>query len=193
LQLGLGAGALTRYCLSRCKGSQVTVVEIASEVIETAHDWFHLPRREPRLKVVHASALEFLAKPQEGRRYSVLQVDLYDMHARGPVLDSLEFYRACRGVMTEPGICVVNLFGEHATFAPNLSRISRAFDGRTLTLPPTPEGNQIVFAFNGPALEVPWQSLIERAARMKQDYELPAQKWVLSFRAQMAGATQFSI
>jgi spermidine synthase len=169
------------------------VVEIGDEVIETAHDWFALPRDAPRLRTVHADARDFLERPAEQGRYGVVQVDLYDMHARGPVLDSLAFYRACRKALADPGVCVVNLFGEHETFAPNIDRIARAFDGRILALPPTEEGNRIVFAFSGPTLSVDWQSLLERAALLQSVFELRAAPWVRDIRRMFCDAAVFSV
>jgi len=119
LQLGLGAGALTRFSLRHCPVSEVTAVELSEEVIETARQWFALPRSHPRLRVVRSDAQEFVERPAAHGRYGVIQVDLYDMHARGPVIESLRFYRACREALAEPGVCVVNLFGEHASFERN--------------------------------------------------------------------------
>ncbi|MCL4747089.1 MAG: spermidine synthase, partial [Burkholderiaceae bacterium] len=101
LQLGLGAGALTRYTRARVPGAQVTVVECSADVIATARHWFALPREGRMLRVVHADAAEFLAQQRnalgkgegEGEGYAVVQVDLYDTRARGPVLESVAFYR----------------------------------------------------------------------------------------------------
>jgi len=193
LQLGLGAGSLTRYSLARLPDSRVTVVEIGAEVIETAHDWFALPRDQARLEIVQADAGDFLEHCAEHGQYGVVQVDLYDMHARGPVLDSLAFYRACRKVLAEPGICVINLFGEHETFAPNLDRIARAFDERMFAMPPTAEGNRIVFAFNGPMLSVPWQTLLQREAVLQRDYQLRSGPWIRDIRKAFGDAGVFSI
>ena len=193
LQLGLGAGSLTRFSLARLPDSRVTVVEVGAEVIETAHDWFALPREEARLTIVHADAGDFLGRAAEHKRYGVVQVDLYDMHARGPVLDSLGFYRACRKALADPGICVINLFGEHDTFAPNLDRISRAFDGRMFALPATEEGNRIVFAFNGPMLSVHWQALREREAVLQRDYQLRSELCIRDIRRAFGDAGVFSI
>ncbi len=130
LQLGLGAGALTRFSLAHCPGSRVTAVDCSREVIDTARDWFALPVEDPRLRIVRGDARDFVERREEAGGYGVIQVDLYDMFARGPAIDSLRFYRACRAALAEPGICVINLFGAHESFAPNLRRIERAFDGQ---------------------------------------------------------------
>ena len=188
LQLGLGAGALTRFSLANLHGSAVTTVECSAEVIDTARQWFALPREGPRLRVVHADAGEFLTRiAGSGSEYGVIQVDLYDMHARGPVLDSVSFYRDCRAALAPAGVCVVNLFGRHASYARNLARIGRAFDGRVLALPPTAAGNVVAFAFSGPPLAVGWRELRARASTLRNRYGLDAPSWVRALRAGCSG------
>lgn len=188
LQLGLGAGALTRFSLANLHGSTVTAVECSAEVIDTARQWFALPREGPRLRVVHADAGEFLARNAgDSDRYGVIQVDLYDMHARGPVLDSVSFYRDCRAALAPAGVCVVNLFGRHGSYARNLARIGRAFQGRVLALPPTAAGNVVAFAFSGPPLSVGWRELRARASTLRNRYGLDAPSWVRALRAARPG------
>jgi spermidine synthase len=188
LQLGLGAGSLARFCLRHLPATEVTAVDISQEVIDTARHWFALPRDEPRLRLVRSDAQAFAERPAQRGRYGVVQVDLYDMFARGPVLDSVRFYSACRDLLAEPGICVINLFGEHRSFEPNLRRIARAFEGRVLALPPIAAGNRVVFAFRGPRLRVDWARLDARALQLRRDYGLPAQPWAQALRDAAAGA-----
>ncbi len=192
LQLGLGAGSLTRFCLAHCPASQVTAVECSREVIDTARDWFALPEGDPRLGIVRCDAQSFVERPEEAGAYGVIQVDLYDMFARGPAVDSLRFYRACRAALAEPGICVINLFGVHESFAPNLRRIERAFHGRVLALPPIAAGNRVVFAFRGAPLEVTWKRLDARASDLKRRHKLAARQWVRELR-ELSGAAVCSV
>ncbi len=199
LQLGLGAGALTRFTRARVPEAQVTVVERSAEVIATARHWFALPREGRLLRVVHADAGKFLesvasatgegAGAGRGGRYAVVQVDLYDMHARGPVLDSVAFYRDCRAVLAPAGIVVVNLFGRHSSFAPNLGRIGRAFDGRVLAMPPTDAGNVVAFAFSGPPIAISWRALRARARELRDRLGLDAPGWVAALREGRQGKT----
>jgi spermidine synthase len=183
LQLGLGAGALTRFVHARMPRTAITVVEHSAEVIATARQWFALPPDGARLRVVRADALAFTERRAERGRYGVIQVDLYDMHARGPTIDSTRFYRACRDALAEPGVCVFNLFGEHPTFEPSLERIRRAFDGRVKVLQPTEAGNRVAFAFRGPPLSVRWPLLRARAGLLHARFGLPAAEWVRELRA----------
>ena len=182
LQLGLGAGSLTRFSLAHCPSSRITAVDCSQEVIDTARDWFALPVEDPRLRIVRSDARDFVERREEAGGYGVIQVDLYDMFARGPAIDSLGFYRACRAALGEPGVCVINLFGVHESFAPNLRRIERAFHGRVLALAPIAAGNRVVFAFRGPQLGAAWKQLDARARELQRRHKLGARDWVRELR-----------
>ncbi len=193
LQLGLGAGSLARFTRKYCPQTRITAVEISSDVIDVACDWFALPRFDRELQLVRADAFEFLKRPASRQAFGIVQVDLYDMDALGPTLDTARFYRACRDALREPGICVINLFGEHHTFEPNIRRIEKAFDGRVLVLPAIPEGNRVVFAFSGPQLRVGWEQLTQRGLVLRQKFGLEADQWVRQIRGISGKGTEFAI
>ncbi|GMV01570.1 MAG: spermidine synthase [Burkholderiaceae bacterium] len=183
LQLGLGAAALTKYCWRRFPGSAVTAVERSPAVIASARRDFALPADDARLRVVCADAGEFVARASGRGRYGVVQVDLYDRQARGPVIDSLAFYRRCRSVLATSGVLVVNLFGEHDSYLRSTERIGEAFGGRLLALPPVPAGNVVLLAFKGPPMQVDWQ-VLRRRARELDRVGLPARAWFEALRGQ---------
>jgi len=110
-------------------------------------------------------------------------VDLYDATARGPVLDTTAFYRACRRVLKTPGVMTINLFGDHESFPKNIVRICDAFDNRVLVFPEVHDGNIIAMAFNGPAIDVSWETLEARADVVEAATKLPARDWVKKLRA----------
>ncbi|HVL56453.1 MAG TPA: methyltransferase [Burkholderiaceae bacterium] len=183
LQLGLGAGALTKFCHRQLPATDVTVVELQPAVIACARQWFAVPPDDERLQIVHGDAGRFLQRPRNRGRFGVVQVDLYDREARGPALDSPEFYRDCAAAIAEPGMLVVNLFGEAASFPVNRRRIEREFDGRVLALPPVEAGNLILLAFRGPPLAVTRHQLFERALEVERRWRLPARGWVKALGA----------
>jgi spermidine synthase len=187
LQLGLGAGSLTKFCHRHCRGSEVTVVEVSRVVIEAAHRWFNLPQPDQRLDVVRADAGIYVARPRVKGRFGVVQVDLYDQDAAGPVLDSEDFYRHCHEALAAPGVLTVNLFGRHASFRRSLERIRGVFD-QVITLAPRDEGNLVVLALKGPPVRVDRRELFERADLIKARYGLPARGWAKTIRASLATA-----
>jgi spermidine synthase len=189
LQLGLGAGALTRWCWRRLPDTGVDVVEASAGVIRLTRSQFALPADDARLAVHHADAARFVAEAAAGgasHRWGVIQADLYDAEARGPVCDSLAFYRDCRALLDPAGgVRVGDRFGEHASYAKNIARIRRAFEGRVLEMPPVRAGNVVVLAFAGPPLAVSAGGLSARAVAVERRWRLPATGWA---RALLDGA-----
>lgn len=186
VQLGLGAGALTRFCHARLPESSLTVVECSAQVVAAVQRYFKLPREGVRLRIVLDDAGQFV-QFAGADSCDVLQVDLYDQDARGPVLDSDAFYGACARILGPAGVMTVNLFGDGHRFARSLSRIGAAFGGRVIDLPPTEAGNVVVLAFKGPAIDVAWPALEARAAVLERTLGLEASAWVAAFKRK-AGA-----
>jgi len=186
LQLGLGAAALTKWCWRSLPQSEVVAVESSAAVIAACRQFFVLPEDDDRLQVVQADAGDYVASPQARGRFGVVQVDLYDRDAAGPVLDSTAFYRDCRRAIGEPGMLVVNLFGGgHASFEVNRRRIAEVFDDRVLVLPPVEAGNLVVLAFAGPPLRVDAGMLFARADEVERRWRLPARGWAKALREQV--------
>jgi spermidine synthase len=181
VQLGLGAGALAKYCWRELPQATVTVVEISEAVVATATQWFKLPQ-DDRLEVVVQDAREFISHPRRRRSADWLQVDLYDAAARGPVYGDEGFYAACRAALKSPGIAAFNLFGRR--FEHDFAPIARAFDDRAVVLPEADAGNRVVLAFTGPPLDVPFADLMQRARAIETRFRLPARKWIVGIRSE---------
>ena len=182
VQLGLGAGAITRFCHQVLRMQRVTAVELNSAVIAACRQGFRLPADDARLTVVAQDAADWVADDANLQTAQVLSVDLYDHEAAAPVLDSQAFYAACRGTLAHGGVMTVNLFGRAASFEASAARIAAAFGrDQVWSLRPTREGNTVVVAARGvvvPGREV----LAARAATIEQRYGLPARKWLRMVR-----------
>jgi len=182
VQLGLGAGALTRFTRNRLPQAHTTVVEASTRVIETCRRWFRLPANDSRLQVLHDDAERFLASAERGV-FNVIQCDLYDAQARGPVVDSIAFYRQCFAALDDPGVLVVNLFGSsRPAYERSAARIAQAFEGRVLDMPQTLAGNIVLLAFRGPAFAMRWTALEARARVLEASTGLDASHWVRGLR-----------
>ncbi len=180
LQLGLGAAALTRYCHRQMPESRVTVVEIDPDVVRVAQDWFALPESDDRLQIEMGDAARYVARRELAGRYGVIQVDLYDGDAAGPVHDSERFYQHCHRLLAEPGVLVVNLFGRHASFDTSAERV-RALFGQTAVLEATEAGNQILFGFKGPPISFDRRELMARGRLVRSRYGLAVTRWASAF------------
>jgi spermidine synthase len=146
VQLGLGAGSLTKYCYRQFPQARVTAVEINPAVVMCCRQFFKLPPDDDRLNVVVQDAGAWVSVPKNRKSCDVLQVDLYDALARGPVLDSVEFYSACRGALVKGGVMTVNVFGNGSGFEESYNAIAQAFEGQCHALPQVDAGNRIVVA-----------------------------------------------
>lgn len=178
LQLGLGAGALTKWCWKHLAQSQVTVIERDASVVAACRQYFRLPADDARLQVHVADARTAVRQTPWAGAFGVVQIDLYDAAADGPVLDSLAFYQDCRRLLESTGILVVNLFGRgHASSARSIDRLHRVFDDRVLLLPQTPAGNRVVLAFQGGVMNPAPGQVAARAAWLDRRYDLGAQRW----------------
>jgi spermidine synthase len=181
LQLGLGAGAITRFTHKALR-MPTTVVEINPQVVEVNRNWFHLPAE---VEVVLMDAGRWLRERAEPQSVQLLHVDLYDRDAAAPVLDDEAFYADCRAVLADGGVMSVNLFGRDASFECSAARIAAVFGAdQVWSLRPTREGNTVVVA--GKDLQVPdREGLLQRAATIESRYGsfgLPARKWLRMVR-----------
>ncbi|NUZ07205.1 methyltransferase domain-containing protein [Piscinibacter koreensis] len=177
VQLGLGAGAITRFCHQVLK-MRTTAVELNPTVIDACRLWFRLPAESARFTLLEMDAAAFAGDPERAGSADVLCVDLYDHEAASPVLDSVAFYRDCRRLLADGGVMTVDLFGRDASFDVSVGRIVAAFGRDAVrTLSPTREGNQVVVAMK--QVTAPDRALLaERAQNIETRFKLPARKWL---------------
>lgn len=181
--LGLGAGSLTKFA-HRVLGMRATGVEIDQRVIDVCRERFMVPPDGERLRVVHADALEFMARVEPGS-FDVVQVDAYDASVEQPALDTEAFYADCRAGLREGGTVAVNLIGKALDAGKSVARILRGVRPTAVwQFPPTVAGNVVVIAHCGrvPAEEV----LTARAAAIARRWDLPASDWLAMARRRVA-------
>ncbi|MCU0928353.1 MAG: spermidine synthase [Burkholderiaceae bacterium] len=188
VQLGLGAGSITRYC-HRVLRMPTVAVEVNATVIDACRLWFRLPSDDATLQVMCDDAARWVTHAAHRGVARFLAVDLYDHDAAAPVLDDAAFYAACRDVLAEGGLATVNLFGRDASFERSVARIAHAFGAdQVWHLRPTREGNTIVVAGRGVAVP-PRRELLARAAAIEERFGLPARKWLRLVRPYRPGAS----
>jgi len=181
MQLGLGAAALTKFCRRKLR-MKTTAIELNPQVIAACRLWFKLPADDERLSVILGDARQVVAHAHWREQVDALQVDLYDHEAAAPVLDSEEFYRDCRRLLTEDGCMTVNLFGRSSSFERSLKRIQAAFGAAAVwAFRPTREGNTVVLALRTP-VQPRRGELAARADVIEARWGLPARKWLRVFK-----------
>ena len=180
-QLGLGTATLTKFCYRQFPEARVTAVELNASVIAICNSMFKLPPDDERLAVLEMDALDFVNDPANLAAFDVLQTDLYDATARGPVLDTPEFYLACNACLAEGGIMTVNLFGDHPSFAKNIKAMKFAF-ADVICMPEVHDGNVVAICFKEKSA-LDFAALDARAAQIVASTKLPAKAWVKGIKA----------
>ncbi len=176
VQLGLGTGALTKFCYRNFPETRITAVELNPAVIAICTTMFKLPPNDGRLQVLEADALHFVNDPDNLQAIDVLQVDLYDATAKGPVLESVAFYQSCAACLRAEGILTVNLFGDHPSYVRNLKALQFVFTD-VICLPEVHDGNVVVIAFKR-RTTLNFGELYALAAGIVTTTRLPAKSWV---------------
>ena len=185
MQLGLGAGAITKFCHKKLRLC-TTAIELNPQVLAVCRQWFKLPPDGPKLRVVLADAAEEIKNPMWLGTVDALAVDLYDHEAAAPVLDSPDFYADCRALLTEDGCMTVNLFGRASSFERSLKSMASAFGEDALwAFKPTREGNTVVLAQRTPS-RPKRAELMARAEVVQERWGLPATKWLRVFKPVVA-------
>jgi spermidine synthase len=183
VQLGLGSAAATKFCYRRFPAADVSAIELNPNVIAICEALFALPPNDERLDVRQMDALDFVLDPANHGTADVLQVDLYDEEARGPVLDTPEFYQGCFDCLAEDGIMTTNVFGDYNNYGKNIQAMELVFDA-VVWLPEVHDANIIVIAFKqSPSLD--FSVLYERAAEIKKQHNMNAKNWVNGLKSWM--------
>jgi len=186
VQLGLGAAALTKFCYRYLAPAKITAVELNPEVIDTCRAYFALPPNDDRLDVVCMDAAEFVGDFDRRRTVDVLQVDLYDADAEGPVLSSEGFYAACANVLRHDGIMTVNVYCDASEHLQHILAMEQSF-AAVAWLPEVHDGNIVAVAFKrAPSIE--FSDLYRRAAAIQAETGLNASDWVDGLQLWMQGA-----
>lgn len=170
LQIGLGAGSLSKFLYRHLPDAKLTVVEINPQVEFVARQYFKLPDDPQRLRVVIADAVDYMLK--DGPTFDWILLDGFDADGRAGALDTQPFLQACRARLEDGGLFAVNLLGRDRGFKASQERLQQVFDRRVLTLPSCDSGNTIALASLAPPVDLPLDTLRERAETLRQSSKL---------------------
>jgi spermidine synthase len=195
LQVGLGAGSLTKFWHRYFPETMQTVVEINPAVVAMAYQSFRLPRNDARIDICTADGVAWMNESKQ--KFDCIMVDGYDQHARFGALGTSAFYQDCRARLTKRGLLVLNLFGRSRGYRQQLDALREVFNGRVLALPPIESapgasdgGNAIVFAAVGEAMAMDALTLRESAAKFEKATGLKLARTIM--RLERADSDLFS-
>lgn len=181
VQLGLGAASLSKFC-AQVLACDNTAIELNPQVIAICRSWFALGPDTARSRVRCMDAMAWVQNAQNAHSADALMVDLYDHEAAGPVLDSAEFYRACRQTLKDGGLMTVNLFGRSQNFEQSLHTLGQVFGRDQLWyFKPTREGNAVVLAGKGLSLP-PVDVLQARCVQLRSLWQFKTNNWLKALK-----------
>ncbi len=111
ITLGLGAGALNSCLHHHYPQLKQQVVELRSDVIQTAYKYFQLPRSK-RMELIHADAYDFLHQ-EHARKVDIIFSDIYSEDGLDVKQLSPEFLQAAHSLLKNDGWLVLNCWREH--------------------------------------------------------------------------------
>jgi spermidine synthase len=167
LQIGLGAGSITKFIYQNLPKCRMTVVEINPQVEFIARQYFKLPDDPLRLDVRIEDGADYMLR--DGKHFDYILIDGFDADANCGPLDTLPFYQACRARLSDDGLLAVNLLGKNKGFRASTDRIAAAFDGRICVLPASESGNVIAFACAGKPVDTTLDAMREKANQLMEN------------------------
>lgn len=167
LQVGLGAGSVTKFLLRHRPRARITVIEIEPMVVVAARAHFKLPEESANLRIHVGDAAEHVA--ESAARHDFIIVDGFDERGRAGMLDTEPFLMNCRDRLTRQGVLSVNLLTRTRGVKPSVDRLRRAFGERVLVLPPSEAGNTVALAAVGEPIVETIAGLRAAASRLQAD------------------------
>ncbi|MDD1611626.1 MAG: spermine synthase [Methylococcaceae bacterium] len=174
LLLGLGGGSLARHLLYHFPDCRLVAVEYRKDVVKVARSHFGLPL-DHRLKVILDDGGQYVRSRTETLRdfFGLLFVDIFDHDGMSPSLSNIAFFDACRALLKDDGMLIVNLWNtDKALFASYCDWLKEAFDERMLLLPVKTHDNVIALAFNQSTPLYSLKALRGRAEALEQVYRI---------------------
>lgn len=162
LQIGLGAGSLTRFIHRYLPNAQQVVVEQSSAVVAAARQGFQLPAEDERLRIDVAEGGDWMANAAEA--FDLILVDGFDADGQTGGLERVVFYQHARQRLAAGGLFVCNFLSRSPNFLQSCLALDSAFSGRTRLLPKTPGGNVIALGAVHATLTLDEAALRERVA-----------------------------
>ena len=166
LQVGLGAGSVTKVLYRHRPQARLTVIELEPRVAAAARQFFKLPDDAARIEVHFGDGADFMFASRQ--RYDLILVDGFDADARTGRLDTLPFYLDCRARLADEGLLCVNLLSRRKDFSKSVRRMEEAFDGRAIAFPSCDSGNAIALATIGPPAAPTCDELNSAARQLKR-------------------------
>lgn len=169
LMIGLGGGALPKFCYRRLTYADITVVEVNQDVI-ALRDEFLIPKDNERFRVLHEDGARYIKRISHD--IDVILVDAFDAYGIAPSLANSDFYSRAAAQLTDDGILVMNLWGESTRYLENVRQVHDVFGEGIVLMPVMNGANTVLFAFKQPAPNSSDDRLESHARRLQSHLQL---------------------
>ena len=185
LQIGLGAGSLTRFIHRYLPEAHQVVVEQSAAVVAAARQGFHLPPESQRLRIDVVEGAEWMANATES--FDLILVDGFDADGQTGGLERVMFYQHAQQRLAVDGLFVCNFLSRSPNFLQSCLALDAAFVGHTCLLPQTPGGNVIALAAAHETAMLDEAALRERVASLAERTGLDLEPLIARLVAQEDG------
>ena len=170
--LGMGGGSHVRYLRHYLPDARLDAVELNSEIVELARDYFSVAPEPGRLDIHAADARSFVGD----RRVvaDLILIDLFDEVGTPGWIERPDFYADCHACLSDTGCLSLNLLGNREEeFVAIVTAVREVFAGGTLCTTLVDYENVIVMAFRRTPDELRLGTLRQRALELERRYALP--------------------
>ena len=174
LMIGVGGGLLSKYLLYQFPHCQIKAVEFRQAIVKIARRFFALPL-DPRLKVKIADGAHYIKQQSQKmlEQHDLIIIDAFDDAGMADTMQGLNLFSACKTLLTDNGLLVINLWGTNKELFRQLSlEMGAVFNGRVLFLPVRGRGNVIAIAFADEVGIFSMKVLKARARELDEQYQI---------------------
>ena len=174
LMIGVGGGLLSKYLLYQFPECQIKAIEFRQAIVKIARRFFALPL-ESRLKVkigdgAHYIKQQSLNMPEQ---HDLIMIDAFDDEGMADTMQGMKLFSACKELLTDNGLLVINLWGTNQDLFRQLSwEMGTTFNGKVLFLPVRGRGNVIAIAFADGVGTFSMKALRARAKQLDEQYQI---------------------
>lgn len=176
LILGAGAGCMAKYLWKHFPFCHITAVDGSKEIIDIGHQYFHLPKEDPRIDVVTSDAFLVMDRFSDCT-FDLILVDLFVGDAMPEQMGNLHFFGSCYRVLKEGGVLSWNTlkYTPKELMLASVKSLCTFFFRNLLILPVQEDipdrfdgGNNIFIVFKPPVPDLTVEELKKRVGALQE-------------------------
>ena len=174
LMIGVGGGLLSKYLLYQFPECQIKAIEFRQAIVKIARRFFALPL-DPRLKVKIGDGAHYIQQQsqQNHKQHDLIMIDAFDDEGMADTMQGINLFSACKELLTEEGLLVINLWGtKDEQFKQLTWELGTIFNWKLLFLPVRGRGNVIAIAFAEGVGDYSMKALRARAKQLDEQYQI---------------------